>query len=581
MRIISRPQFLILNLVFWAVLFVFFPNKGISQILQPGDRFEYYVRVLQTRGEFPASGSWLLRPVNFNPREANRSSYKFAGITNPIDWKPALQQGNLLKISILDPVLFTSYNSSLPKGVNDGALWQGRGLNSAFSAGFEGNAGSIYFRFRPVVGYSQNLYVDVSDYEIGPFVGGVMRAERNPYSYPFYNFDHVLRYGEDPLSWFDLGDSFLQFRFRGVYAGISNTRKWVGPALYNPLMLSYNAPGFKQIDIGTYEPLNTVIGSFEFNYFLGFIKKSKFYDSRSDNRLHTYVSIAGVYSPSFAKGLSLGVNRLFIEDYPEDSAMLFDQAVKVINPFFKETLIEIDPTLSAQPDNQMFSLFFRWAFPKNGFEFYGEFGRNDNNVDARDFRMQPDHDSAWLFGAVKSFDLGRNRLLAVSYEVTDLEGSRNSFTRGRGGIAQPDRVGISGRWYAHHTRNDFTHDGQLLGSALGPGGNSTTLRFDLFNPSGTYGLRLSHMTYGNGWLNYPETLEIIMAANEPNVERHELRNSEILVGIDMTKTFFESWEVSAAVEQSFIQNHWFIKDNDFRNTRVELVLRKRISGGLR
>jgi hypothetical protein len=486
-----------------------------------------------------------------------------------------------LNIWSLDPMVFTSYNSGLPKGGNDGALWQGRGLNSTLSAGFEGNAGPLHFRFRPVIGYSQNVYMDLSKYVVSPQRGSWMRANRNPYSTPFYNFDYVLRYGQDPLSWVDLGDSFLQLRFLGVYAGISNSRKWVGPALYHPLLTSYNAPGFKHIELGTYKPMNTFIGSFEFNYFLGFLKKSEFYDELTDNRLNTFVNFGAVYSPSFIKGLSVGANRLFIESHPKDIGILLDRTVKVINPFFKETLIAIDPTLNAQPDNQMLSLFFRWAFPKNGFELYGEFGRNDNNVDLRDFRMQPDHDSAWLLGVVKSYDMGQHGLLAVNYEVTNLEGSRNSYARGRGGLSRPDLVGVSGRWYAHHNRNDFTHDGQLLGSALGPGGNASTLRVDLFHPSGTYGLRLAHMTYGNGWLNTPESVTIIMAANEPGVERHELRNSEILLGIDLTKTFSTTWEVSAAVEQSFIQNQWLIKDNDMMNTRFELVLRKRIKGGLR
>jgi hypothetical protein len=574
--LISSMQLLICVGVFLGL-----PGVGHAQLVQPGDPFEYYVRVLQISDEIPSKSSWLLRPVVYNPLEVNRSKYSYAGNAKRYLWEPFLDQGRNLRLSTLDPVWFTSYNTNLPRGTNDGALWQGRGVNSTFSAGLEGNVGFIHFRFRPVIGYSQNLFVDVSDYAIGPFMGGVMRADRNPYSYPFYNFDHVLRYGEDPLSWFDLGDSYVQLRYQGFFAGVSNTRKWVGPALYNPLMVSYNAAGFKHVELGTYNPIRTILGSFEFNYFLGFINKSDFYDQRTDNRLNTYVSVAGVYSPSFIKGLSLGVNRLFIEDYPDNQTMLVDQAIKVINPFFKETLIEIDPTLSAQPDNQMFSLFFRWAFPKNGFELYGEFGRNDNNVDARDFRMQPDHDSAWLFGFVKSIDLGRRRLLALSYEVSDFEGSRNSFARGRGGIARPDNVGISGRWFAHHTRNDFTHDGQLLGSAVGPGGSSYTLRFDLFNPGGMYGLRFSHLTYGNGWLNYPETLGIIMAANEPGVKRKELRNSELLVSVDMTKTVYGSWEVSGLVERSFIQNHWFIKDNDVRNTRLQLVLRKRIGGGLR
>src|SRR5690606_12207078 len=138
------------------------------------------------------------------------------------------------------------------------------------------------------------------------------------------------------------------------------------------------------------------------------------------------------YSPHFAKGLSVGGQRLYMEQYPPDLNDLWRQVSKIWNPVVREGLQTDENPSGWEPDNQLITVFARWVFPKNGLEFYTEFGRNDHNADWRDLRMQPDHNRAYLFGLIKSVSMSKNRLLAFAFELTHTEGTRSSYTRGLG-----------------------------------------------------------------------------------------------------------------------------------------------------
>ncbi len=473
-----------------------------------------------------------------------------------------------IRYALIEPVWFQSWNSTLPRGVNDGAIWQGKGYNTALSAGILANWGPLHVRFQPQVGFAQNLSFDLGQLPT-PFRGV-------EYSTPIHPIDNVRRFGPDPYSWFDLGDSYVELRVHGLKAGFSNARFWTGPAIHNPLFFSYNAPGYKHLHIGTYRQLKTPLGGIEFKYQYGALQKSEWFNDRISDNLNSIVSIHFGYSPAFLKGLTIGFNRLYLDRYPDSLSDKWVQAKRVFESVLKENLRSNQNDEGQSASNQMASIYYRWVFSNLGFETYGEFGRNDHNIDWRDFRMQPDHQRAYLLGILKSFKLSENRILSIGIETTQLNANRTTFTRG----GEPWQRGALGVWYIHRPPNfGFTNKGQILGAAIGQVGQSQNIDINLFQEKGAFGLKLSRISYFD--LIVDGNFSRIMIINEDNIERHEVRNIELMAGFSATRFLSNNLEISAALDISYIMNHNYVRDNDKVNARFEITVRRNFEGWLR
>ena len=102
-----------------------------------------------------------------------------------------------VKYRIYGPNWFNSYNSRVPLGQNDGALWQGKGYNTSFTAGFLFFGYGFSVNFNPLICWSQNLEFSIND-----------DIYKNKYSYSWkknvtQNIDYVQRYGDSAFFTFD------------------------------------------------------------------------------------------------------------------------------------------------------------------------------------------------------------------------------------------------------------------------------------------------------------------------------------------------------------------------------------------
>lgn len=523
---------------------------------------EFYYRVLQLTGQADDHSSFTLRPFT----AVHEISGQHPWIAQ---WNSGIVDGYELplgaKVAFFEPVWFQSWNSTLPRGTNDGAIWQGKGYNMALSAGLQANWGPLHIRFQPQVGFAQNV-----DFDLGNLRGP------SEYAPPIRRIDNIRRFGPDPYSWFDLGDSYAELRFAGVKAGISNARFWAGPAIHNPLFFSYNAPGFKHVHLGTYRPLNTSVGNFEFKYLFGALQKSDWLDNTTGDNLNAITSIQIAYSPSFARGLTIGFNRLFMDRYPAGFSDKWSQAKRVFEAVLRDNLPNEEDRSRTSQSNQMASIYYRWVLPGDGFEVYGEFGRNDYNYSWRDFRLQPDHHRAYMLGLMKIFTLSGNRLLSVNIETTQLNANRTTLTRG--GSAW--RAGPLGQWYIHRLPNfGFTNQGQIVGAGIGQVSQAQVMDFNLFHQKGSYGIKFARISYHD--ILVDRYFSGIREVNEPDIERWEVRNIELMAGVNGTFYLANDLELTAAIELSHIMNHNYVRYNDKFNARLELTVRKRLKGWLR
>lgn len=542
-------------------------NKLQAQVqsdLPTGDIFEYYYRLLQLSGLSDESSSFTLKPFTpvstadsaaTNPWMTQVNRFLNSGFESPLGFQYAF----------IEPLWFQSWNSTLPRGVNDGAIWQGRGYNTALSAGIIASWGPLHVRLQPQAGFAQN-----SSFDLGSL------PSASSYSPPIQRIDNIRRFGPDSYSWFDLGDSYAELRMAGLKAGFSNARIWTGPALHNPLFFSYNAPGFKHLHLSTYRPLKTPLGGIEFKYLYGALQKSDWLDQLPGDRLNTIISLNVAWSPSFADGLTIGFNRVFMDRYPSGFNAKWSQAKLVFESFIKQNLATEDNPEGQSDSNQMASVFYRWAFPGWGLEAYGEFGRNDHNRDWRDFRMQPNHHRAYLLGILKAFELSGNRLLSLGAETTQLNANRTSFTRG----GAPWQPGSMGRWYVHRFPNfGFTNKGQILGAGIGHVSQSQIIHSTLFHERGSYGMKLARISYQDVLAD--EYFSWLESVNEPGIERRQVRNIELMTGLSATRFLTNGLEIATSLDISYIMNQNYIRDNDKVNVRLELTIRRQIKGWVR
>jgi len=555
------------NLSFIYVLF-FVTNICYSQSGFPaGNNDELYLRILQISGITEDNSSYMLRPVRQAVTDTLPHPWHHINNSNK-----ALQfsKRNFLKARFFEPVWFQSYNTTLPRGTNDGAIWQGKGYNTALSVGAELSAGPLHIRFRPIAGMSQNRSFDLGPHrqESRSVTGIEGRVGLSEFSYPYSRgVDYVQRYGDSVYSWFDLGDSSVELRYAGVRLALSNKQIWTGPGVNKSLQFGYSAPGFRHIYMGTYRPVITKVGSIEFAYIFGESVESNYYTINRVIQSQSINSLLFIYKPWFTDRFSFGAIRTFFHPFPQDITEYRNQTRKLFQTFMKDDISNED-IRGTFPDNQVMSLFFRYIIPEHGLDIYTEYGRNDHNSDLRDMRAQPNHYRAYTLGMLKTFRLPRNRLLAINVEMNQLEVMRTALTRGGRALAG---------WFTHDKQIlGLSNRGQIFGTGYGPGVNMQKIRLDLFHPEGGIALKAARITYDNSRLD--NHFKIFDKANKTESEPWEIRNIEIIAGIEATAFFWNSFEVSAILEQSYIMNQYHLKGNDLWNTRFELVLRKRIKG---
>jgi len=301
------------------------------------------------------------------------------------------------------------------------------------------------------------------------------------YAMPLTNSDIPERFGNESINKFDLGDSFIELDYKVFSAGISNHRIWSGPAIYNPLIFSYNAPGFLHTYLGTRDPFEFRYGRIETKWFWGGLQESGFFDEDTTNDLRIITGLLFNYSPSVIPGLHLGFNRTAFSYYPAGGPGLSDifMAFRLSQP---DHVGDIDEAF-----HSMMSFFGRWVFPEAGFELYAEWGRNDNRRRFRDLIAEPELNRGYVLGFIKNFNISTNRYFQLITEITNVENSS---------VTSQQRD--FNTWYEHEViRQGFTNRGQVLGANIGPGSSTQIMRLSYYEKRGMIGISAQRVAMQN------------------------------------------------------------------------------------
>ena len=445
----------------------------MSPWVQPGSDEENYLRYLQTLGlvrKYP----WSVRA--FSPDELLR--LEPASPEHPWSSASAMRGKTRahgpLRIALAPAAMRASYNTGFPFGANDGAVWQGRGLTIAASAGAFARLGPAELTLAPLAFWSENR-----GFPLLP-----SKNVREPFGNPTYiDVDLPQRFGNRSYGQLDLGESALRLGVGGLALGLSNAHESWGPMTEFPLILGTNAAAFPHAFFGFSRPVNIYVGSVNGRVIYGSLDQSAYSPVQDGNGRRFAAGVIAVFQPRGLPGLEVGATRFMHVRWPTEG-LTTGYFTHLFESFLKQRVGKVFAPDSLDPnsstDNQLASVFARWVIAPSGFEVYGEYGREDHNADTRDLILEPDHAAAFGLGIRKAWQRSAS-LFALRIEAVDFR--TPALARHR-----PEEA-----WYRHvYTQQGHTNRGQLLAAPVGVGsGAGSSVILERFDQSGSRRARWS------------------------------------------------------------------------------------------
>lgn len=427
-----------------------------------GSEEENYLRVLQTLG-LARQRPWSVRP--FGPGELR----DLLPVSAAHPWAGRLHRDTVARSTwyarTTGAAAGVAINTGFPFSMNDGAIWAGRGptvyARGGATAGWQpARWASLSLRIEPVAFWAANLTTSIApNGQTGPLRYGDALE-------PFF-IDEPQRFGSGAYSRLSPGQSTIRLDLLGVTLGASTADQWWGPTLIDPQILGNNAGGFPHVFVGTSRPVSWGFGTIHARLLAGRLSQSAYSPMPADSADRTAAGGAAVVTFNAVPGLELGGSRFFHEPWSGWSHAVSRLRVP-FEAFYGSSYLP-----GAQ--NQLVSLFGRWAFAPTGLEVWGEYMRNDAAADSRDLLIEPDHDVGFTVGTRKAWRRSDGSLAAFRVEWLDDR------------ITHLERVRLQVRPYQHNQlRQGHTYLGQVLGSAGGQGGNSLTVGYDRYVRDGRW-----------------------------------------------------------------------------------------------
>jgi hypothetical protein len=367
------------------------------------------------------------------------------------------------------PELAYVYNSGHAWSWNDGANRGLKGGNVTLSAGFVLRQYGVTLQLVPQVIYEANLAIPVLPYADNRTPARKIWA--NPFHGPPESIDAPLRFGTEPRLVLRGQNRLAVDVPAALRLGLSTENRWWGPGVRNALVLGSQGPGFGHFFIESREPWVTRAGSFEAQYLLGLLRESKFFDYDASNDQRSLSAAAVTWRPP--PGLDalvpeIGLSRAVMAE----GAPRFDNALDFLRDVGRPFSEPSD--VGARGRDQITALFARWLVPAAGLEAWLEWARYEQPINLRDLLVNPGHTQGYTLGASWA-QPHRRGYLQSQMEFTYVEPSASIRVR----PAVPSYTSAS-------VPQGWTHEGELIGPAVGQAGSSQWLAFDWYRNAGEH-----------------------------------------------------------------------------------------------
>lgn len=451
--------------------------------------------------------------------------------------------------------------STFPYSRNDGAMIPNVGYQTMASAGVHLRYRFLSVQFNPEIVLAQN-----ASYK--GYNGLVERSWRLWYSRVGNTIDLPERFGDGWYAKAFPGQSSVRLTFDPVSVGLSTENLWWGPGIHNSLLMTNTAPGFPHLTLNTTRPIRTYIGSFEGQVIGARLEGSGYpptplgnanhYDQYYRPKSDDWRYLSGVvlsYQPRWVKGLSLGMQRVFV-GYHNDLGNSLKNYLPFFEPVNKSDYGPGSDSSSADEAvsrDQLISVFLRWLIVEANAEVYFEYGRNDHSWNTRDLITQLEHS--------RSYNLGFRKLTPVNwFSADDLIEVHLEITQGEG--PRDERIRPGGPWYRHSgVRHGYTHLGQMVGAGIGSGSNSQTLNVNWIQGVKRLGVQFERYVHNNdffythngdirrNWVDFSFALQ-----GEWNYQRFIARSH-----LNIIKAFNYQYELE---ESNYSDNFWKFQNQD-------------------
>jgi hypothetical protein len=438
------------------------PARYGRRLAAIGGGLEERLRDAQLRGTHAPSGFLVRSPSSLAPR---------AGRTGA---------------ALILPEVAAAWNSQIPYTGNDGAMWAGRGASAVLMTGVELRSGAVRLVIAPEVVWAENRAFE----ELLPRQWTA--AQRGEFIPPWQSARHSVdlpyRFGEQGWTRVRPGQSSLAVRAGGFAAGAATENQWWGPGVRNAIIMTNTGPGIPHLFARTEQPAQTRLGSVEAKWMVGRLEDSGYMTAAGGRSLS---AAAVVLHPAVAPNLALGVARAAYA--PADGyAGALSNAADVFTRWGGA-----GDTLAARPFEQIFSLMGRWVFPRDGAEVYAEWARYQLPGSLSALLEAPEHTQGYVVGAqwLRPVGAGELRLQA---EHANLEESSTYRSR------------PIGSYYASAAvPQGYTHQGQTIGAAIGPGASGQWLAGDWLYRDARVGAFLGRVRWANdAYYDNPATARI-------------------------------------------------------------------------
>ena len=562
---------------FLFLFFTFFISN--SQTINLNESYLIdYLRTSQLLGDFKSDVSFTLKPLDIgkNGLEINKEIFdteKYAPTVLSF-----LKGNGKIKISPIDYNI--EFNSHHPYNRNNGSMVPNRGYQHILSAGIYTEIGPLSIQLKP-----EHLFSENKDFEgFGEGPNGhfpVIWARR----YELWNkIDMPERFGEKSISKTLIGQSSIKLNFKGLSFGVSNENIWWGPSIRNSIMMSNHARGFKHITFNTTKPLNTKIGSFEWQVISGRLESSGFTPPNTDfeyagTKLYVpkinqngfnddWRYLQGytiTYSPKWVPGLSLGFIR-WVQMYSAlvEGKYWWMKGNPTWFPAFSNLFRKNDKYEDYESQtNQAAGVFLRWLWKDSKAEIYVDYNHNDSKQNIRDLLLDSDHSRAVTVGLQKVFKINSDDFL-FSWEWTQMEQTASRLLRN------------AGSWYEHYFVYDgYTNKGEVLGAGIGPGSNSHYFALNRIRDKEKLGIALEIIDQDNDF--YHEAF-----ANEDGSWGDARRYwKDFNLHLNFSKKYKNLWLSSNLMYSRSLNYQWDLEDtatpyhhpgNDVNNFHMTLKL---------
>ncbi len=422
-----------------------------------GSEAEAYLRALQLAGVAPVR-AWSIRPAPLGDLDRWLPA---AGVDHP--WAQrhdmaARRDRPAFEATWIMPSLRSSYNSGFVWGANDGAVWQGRGINAWATGGVALRWGPLALRLQPVAFRAENRPVPLRP---------VLPSVPTPFGFPDDRVDYPQRFGDWVYDGVDLGQSELRLDTRWLSLGASNANIGWGPGGTHNSILGPNAAGFPHV-FGIARVPVPAIARVNVHYFAGALRQSAwspvtgsrdFVDLAQPGRRRVTTGVQLLLEPYALPGLELGVATMLHQPWRTGEAFSRSTLTQPFRSLYKRDLEEGGAVpFEEEIVNQLATIHARWVFPAAGLELAGEYFRDDNSADLRDLLLEPESNGGFTVAVRKLLRRSGDRLLLARFELVNNTVQPLGQQRPQGGTYMNGGI-----------RQGHTQLGQLLGTAIAPG----------------------------------------------------------------------------------------------------------------